>query len=62
METLATFTEDELKQVNDFAIWVEQVGKIEWEEPVDLRGLNLDELVFIEKRSIEVKFGVLNDV
>lgn len=60
IETLSKYVEEELKHVERFSIWVEDVGKIEWEEPVDLCGLNLDELVTIERQNgssiIEVVF------
>lgn len=45
-----------------FSIWVNGIGKIEWEEPVDLCNLNLDDLVIIEKQNgrsiIEVLFFI----
>ena len=46
---LQTMSEEELSRVEHVSICVEEVGKVEWEEPVDLRGLDLDKLVCIER-------------
>ena len=54
IECLACYTSDQLKKVEKFAIWVDNVGEIEWEEPVDLCGLNLDNLITIQQNVIEV--------
>lgn len=60
IDTLQKYTEEELKKVDHFSIWVDQIGMIEWEEPVDLCGLDLDKLIIIEKENgssvIEVSF------
>ena len=49
LATLNAMDEEALSHVEKVSICVEGVGKVEWEEPVDLRGLDLDELVSIEK-------------
>lgn len=49
IETLQTYTEEELRHVKHFSIGVDGIGSIEWEEPVDLYGLDLDKLIIIEK-------------
>ena len=54
MDCLSCYTKDQLGKVERFAIWVDNVGEIEWEEPVDLCGLNLDKLITIQQNVIEV--------
>ena len=49
LATLNAMNEEALSHVDKVSICVEGVGKVEWEEPVDLRGLDLDALVSIEK-------------
>ena len=49
LATLNAMDEEALSHVDKVSICVEGVGKVEWEEPVDLRGLDLDALVSIEK-------------
>ena len=46
-------TRNELKSVKNFKIWNEH-GSIEYPEPTDLLGVNLDDLVFIEHKQAEV--------
>lgn len=51
IDTLQKYSEEELKKVDHFSIWVDRIGMIEWEEPVDLCGLDLDKLIIIEKEN-----------
>ena len=44
---------NELKQVHNFKIW-NNFGSIEYPEPTDLIGVDLDKLVFIEHKQAEV--------
>ncbi len=44
---------NELKQVHNFKIW-NNFGSIEYPEPTDLIGVNIDDLVFIEHKQAEV--------
>lgn len=51
---LAVRTMTELQHVENFAIGRHGFGKVEWVEPVDIRGLNLDECVDISLGSVSV--------
>jgi len=44
---------NELKSVHNFKIW-NRYGSIEYPEPTDLIGVNIDDLVFIEHKQAEV--------
>ena len=54
IECLSCYSMEQLKNVKGFTIWVDNVGEIEWEEDVDLRELNLDNLITIQQNVIEV--------
>ena len=41
-------------QVAGFAVMRRGVGRVQWEEPVDVRGLELDGLVHFSKGSVQV--------
>jgi hypothetical protein len=43
-------TDQELASVTNFKVIRDGFGEIQWEGRTDVRGLNLDELVFIEKK------------
>lgn len=44
----------ELSQVRNFSVYRPNIGRIEWEGETDVRGLDLDLIVNIEKRGVEV--------
>jgi nuclear pore complex protein Nup98-Nup96 len=44
----------DLSRVANFAVYRPNIGKIEWEGETDVRGLDLDAIVDIEKRGVEV--------
>ena len=50
---LSRMTEEELSAVENFII-SNEFGKIKFEEPVDLRGLNLDKIVNIRYQEVEI--------
>lgn len=56
---MALFSEEELQEVQAFAIWNEW-GRIQFLCPVDLRGLRLEHLIKIEKRLVEIYPDDLN--
>ena len=41
-------------QVTNFAVIRQGIGRIQWNEPVDVRGLNLGAVVRLSKGSVEV--------
>ena len=49
LRELKTFINSELEAVPNVVIELPGVGKIEWEEPVNLRGVNLDEIINMER-------------
>lgn len=48
MTKLNAMSNEELSHVEGVSVEVAEIGKIEWEEAVDLRNLDLDELVSFE--------------
>lgn len=54
MAVLKKMTKKELSHVRNFAVYRPNIGKIEWEGDTDVRGLDLDLIVNIEKRGVEV--------
>lgn len=50
---LSRMTEEELSSVPEFTIW-NQYAKIKFEEPVDLRNLDLDRIVNLQKTFVEL--------
>lgn len=48
LERLREMTEEQLRRVEHASIACAGIGRVEWEEPVDLRGLDLDALVSFE--------------
>ncbi|CAN8062817.1 unnamed protein product [Agarophyton chilense] len=54
MDELGNMSEEELSHVEGFAIYRENVGDVRWETPVDIRGLNLDEIVSIEPGTVTI--------
>jgi len=53
-EDLCAMTEKQLSSVSDFEIEHVQYGQIKWDNPVDLRGVNLDEIVCFSQSSFEL--------
>jgi len=51
---LCTMTERQLASVADFEIEHVQYGQIKWDHPVDLRGVNLDEIVRFSQSAFEL--------
>jgi nuclear pore complex protein Nup98-Nup96 len=51
---LSTLPAEDLAAVPNFSVERPGVGKIEWEGAVDIRGINLDEVVVIEPKSASV--------
>lgn len=49
---LRTLTEEELARVSQFTYGLTDVGELTWEEPVDVRGLDLDKLVRMRPREV----------
>ena len=54
MAVLRKMSTKELSHVRNFAVYRPNIGKIEWEGDTDLRRLDLDLIVNIEKRGVEV--------
>lgn len=54
IEKLGQMSEEELAQVQNFTVYRDLVGEVRWEEPVDVRGLNLDEIVSIEPGTVTI--------
>jgi len=53
IEKMENMSETQLAHLKGLSIEHEH-GKIEWENEVDVRGLNLDEIIKFEPRSVEV--------
>jgi len=51
---LCEMTEKQLSNIVDFELEHVQYGQIRWEESVDLRGVNLDEIVHFSQSSFEI--------
>jgi len=51
---LCQMTESQLSNIVDFEIEHVQYGQIRWDEPVDLRGVNIDEIVRFSQSSFEL--------
>ena len=51
---LKKMTVKELAKVRNFSVYRPNIGRIEWEGETDVRGLDLDLIVNIEKRGVEV--------
>lgn len=49
LDKLSTYLNSELEVVDHVVIECKGIGKIEWQEPVNLRGVNLDHVIRIEK-------------
>jgi len=62
IQELTTYTEQELCMVMDFEVGRHGYGKLLWPGPTDVRGLNLDELVDIDKMSVSVKNLEIDEV
>ena len=60
MSVLKQMPNSELIKVKDFVICRQDFGKIEWEGFTDVRGLNLDRIVRIDKKEVFVYEGVDN--
>lgn len=60
LSELHRMSEDELAEVEDFAVVRPNIGKIEWIGKVDLRGADLDTTVCIEHTVAEVYEGIEN--
>jgi hypothetical protein len=56
MDTLEMMTSEELSEVSNFAVLLPGVGKIEWEGKTDVRGLDLDRLILIERLAVQVYY------
>lgn len=54
MDKLRQMSEEELAQVQDFTVYRDIVGEVRWEGAVDVRGLNLDEIVSIEAGTVTI--------
>ena len=54
LSVLQKMTSKELSKVNNFSVCRPNVGKIIWEGETDVRGLDLDLIITIEKRGVEV--------
>lgn len=54
IQELSEMTSEELSHVEDFTIGRKMKGEITWLEPVDLRRVNLDEVVRIDNRQVSV--------
>jgi len=54
LEEMENVSEAQLAHIKGFTIEHDVHGKIEWENEVDVRGLNLDEIIKFEPRSVEV--------
>ncbi|GMF37117.1 unnamed protein product [Phytophthora fragariaefolia] len=53
-ERLQTMTDQELSEVEQFTVGCRGLGAVEWIGKTDVRDLNLDELVFFEKKEVIV--------
>jgi len=53
-EDLCAMTEKQLSSVADFEIEHVQYGQIKWDNPVDLRGVNLDEIICFSQSAFEL--------
>ena len=66
LEELKELSETELSRVEHVSITEPGIGRVEWEEPVDLRGLNLDDLVTFDTEdgypSVTVSLWKWNDL
>jgi len=51
---LCQMSERQLSNVMDFELENIQYGQVRWDEPVDLRGVNLDEIVRFSQSSFEI--------
>ena len=54
LSVLQKMTSKELSKVNNFSVSRPNIGKIVWEGETDVRGLDLDSIITIEKRGVEV--------
>lgn len=54
MSVLKKMSSKELAHVKNFSVYRPNIGKIEWDGETDVRGLDLDLIVNIEKRGVEV--------
>ena len=54
MSILKNLSDSELSKVENFAICRDKYGKIEWNGTTDVRGLDLDKLVRIDKKEVFV--------
>jgi nuclear pore complex protein Nup98-Nup96 len=54
MSVLRKMSSKELTHVKNFSVYRPNIGKIEWDGETDVRGLDLDLIVNIEKRGVEV--------
>eukprot|EP00177_Eucheuma_denticulatum_P005859 GFKZ01010679.1.p1 GENE.GFKZ01010679.1~~GFKZ01010679.1.p1 ORF type:complete len:917 (+),score=148.44 GFKZ01010679.1:91-2751(+) len=54
IQELSEMTSEELSHVDEFTIGRKRKGEITWLEPVDLRRVNLDEVVRIQNRQVSV--------
>lgn len=54
IEALQSYSESRLAAVEDFTVIREGYGEVTWPGLTDVRGLNVDEVVKIEDKSIEV--------
>lgn len=55
IEQLSRMTEEDLASVKEFTVSRAGYGSLTWQEPVDLRGMNLDEMIYIERMSVTIK-------
>ncbi|CDF35044.1 unnamed protein product [Chondrus crispus] len=53
-DELAKMSSDELSKVDELTIGKKGLGEISWLEPVDMRGLDIDQVVQIKKREVSV--------
>ena len=58
IEVLKTLSNSELSKVKNFGVCREKFGMIQWEGATDVRGLNLDNLIRIDKKEVFVYEGV----
>jgi hypothetical protein len=61
MSVICKMNDYELSHVKGFSIRRENIGEIVWNDEVDLRGLNLDNIVTIEHKCIELYGNKCND-
>eukprot|EP01036_Dinobryon_divergens_P026710 gene26710-35389_t len=54
MSILKNLSDSELSKVDNFTICRDKYGKIEWHDTTDMRGLDLDKLVRIDKKEVFV--------